>query len=190
MTMKAKDMAVHSGVFRLLSSNSLIMLSLMKLHGKPGITAIGCYGNRHGLLPFVLVRSHRYHVTLPPLPFFFFSVSTSPQNGTTCMCCVHMKYFILESGHHTNSSMPVLRNWLPNLSSIIFFFFFVTFVPHVRRCSTKFQLLSDSVCQRHRPWCLWRNLQLWHFQIKSFISLNFYLFTSLLCCGRPLWHVQ
>lgn len=118
-------MAVHSGVFRLLSSNSLIMLSLMKLHGKPGITAIGCYGNRHGLLPFVLVRSHRYHVTLPPLPFFFFffSVSTSPQNGTTCMCCVRMKYFILESGHHTNSSMPVLRNWLPNLSSIIFFFF-------------------------------------------------------------------
>lgn len=102
------------------------MLSFMKLHGKPGITAIGCYGNRHGLLPFVLVRSHRYHVTLPPPPFFFFfSVSTSPQNGTTCMCCMRMKYFILESGHHTNSSVPVLRNWLPNLSSIIFF---VTFV--------------------------------------------------------------
>lgn len=50
----------------------LMMLSFMKLHGKPGITAIGCYGNRHGLLPFVLVRSHRYHVTLPPPPFFFF----------------------------------------------------------------------------------------------------------------------
>lgn len=127
MTMKAKDMAVHSGVFRLLSSNSMMMLSLMKLHGKPGITAIGCYGNRHGFLPFVLVRSHRYHVTLPlPPPLFFFSVSTSPQNGKTCMCCVRMKYFILESGHHTNSSVPVLRNWLPNLSSMIFFCYLCT----------------------------------------------------------------
>lgn len=62
----------------------------------------------------------------PSAPFFFFSVSTSPQNGTTCMCCMRMKYFILESGHHTNSSVPVLRNWLPNLSSMIFFCYLCT----------------------------------------------------------------
>lgn len=124
----------------------------------------------------------------PSAPFFFFFLWALARRMVQLVCAV-CAWNILSSSQAIIQTVAC-RYWGTGYLTSPQWFFFVTFVPHLRRCSTKFQLLSDSVCQRHRPWCLWRNWQLRHFQIKSFISLNFYLFTSLLCCGRPLWHVQ